>query len=115
MKKILSIAVILLFAIQLLGCAKCISTKYENVQVTVVDEYHAAMSVVPMPTGKVVAMVTKPAVYRITVEYNGVEYSINGKEIYEIYKDMVGKTVNATLEIKYYDDESVRYDIIELK
>lgn len=115
MKKILSVAVMLIIVIQLCGCAKCINTEYENVEVTVVDEYHAEMSVVPIPTGKVVTMVTKPAVYRITVEYNGVEYSINGKEIYENCKDMVGKTVNATLEIKYYDNESVRYDIIELK
>lgn len=115
MKKILSIAVMLLLVIQLFGCAKCISTKYENVQVTVVDEYHKGTYITPILSGKTVVMHTHPAVYRITVEYNGVDYSINGKEIYENYKDMVGKTVNATLEIKHYDNESVRYDIIELK
>lgn len=115
MKKILSIAVMLFLVIQLFGCAKCINTEYKNVEVTVVDKYHRGMYVVPMKIGKVTTMRTNPAVYRITVEYNGVEYSIKGKEIYEIYKDMVGKTVNATLEIKYYDNESVRYDIVELK
>lgn len=115
MKKILSIAAMLFLVIQLFGCAKCINTEYENVEVTVVDEYQRGMSVTPILSGKTVIMHTRPAVYRITVEYKGVEYSINGKDTYEIYKDMVGKTVNATLEIKYYDNESVRYDVIELK
>ena len=105
----------LFLVIQLFGCAKLINTEYENVEVTVVDEYHRGMYVVPMKIGKVTTMRTVPAVYSITVEYNGVEYSINGKEIYEIYKEMVGKTVNETLEIKYYDNESVRYNIVELK
>ena len=115
MKKILLITAMFFLVIQLFGCAKCINTEYETVEVTVVDEYHRGMYMTPMKVGKVTTMQTHPAVYRITVEYNGVEYSINGKEIYDIYKDMVGKKVNATLEIKYYDNESVRYDIIELK
>lgn len=70
----------LMFA--LTGCAKCISTEYENVEVNIVDEYHRGMYVTPIRAGKVTTMVTHPAVYRITVEYNGVEYTISGSDTY---------------------------------
>lgn len=99
----------------LTGCAKCISTEYENVEVNIVDEYHRGMYVTPIRAGKVTTMVTHPAVYRITVEYNGVEYTISGSDTYNKYKDMVGQTTTGTLEIRTYDNGSVRYDITSLE
>lgn len=99
----------------LTGCAKCINTEYENVEVNIVDEYHRGMYVTPISAGKVTTMVTHPAVYKITVEYNGVKYTISGSDTYNKYKDMVGQTTTGTLEIKTYDDGSIRYDITSLE
>ena len=98
----------------LVGCAKCISTEYENVEVNIVDEYHRGMYTTPMRVGKVTTIQTHPAVYRITVEYNDVEYTISGSDTYNKYKDKVGQTTIGTLEIRIYDDGSVRYDITSL-
>ena len=99
----------------LVGCAKLVSTKYESVEVNIVDEYHRGMYVTPIIAGKVTTMVTHPAVYEITVEYNGVEYTISGSDTYNKYKEKVGQTTIGTLEIRTYDDGTVRYDITALE
>ena len=99
----------------LAGCAKLINTEYENVEVNIVDEYHRGMYVTPIRAGKVTTMVTHPAVYRITVEYNGVEYTISGSDTYNKYKEKVGQIAIGTLEIRTYDDGTVKYDIIALE
>lgn len=101
--------------LSLVGCAKCISTEYQTVEVKVVDEYHRGMYVTPMRVGKVTTMQTHPEVNRITVEYNGVEYSISGKETYKKYSERIGEYVNGTLEVRTYDDGTVRYDISSLE
>ena len=73
------------------------------------------MYITPVRAGKVTLMITHPAVYQITVEYNGVEYTISGSDTYNKYKDKVGQTTMETLEICTYDDGTVKYDIIELE
>lgn len=114
-KKIVSILAILCLMFSLVGCAKCISTEYENVEVNIVDEYHRGMYITPISTGKVTTMITHPAVYRITVEYGGIEYTISGSDTYNRYKDKVGEVVVGTLEIRTYDDGTVKYDITSLE
>lgn len=115
MKKFLSITAIACLMFLFVGCAKCVSTEYENVEVTIVDEYHRGTYVTPMRIGKVTTMQTHPAVYRITVEYNSIEYTISGSATYNKYKDKVGQSVIGTLEIRTFDDGSVRYNITELQ
>ena len=68
-----------------------------------------------MHVGKVTTMQTHPAVNRITVEYNGIEYSVNGRDTYEKYQDKVGEYTNAVLETRTYDDGTVKYDILSLE
>ena len=99
----------------LVGCAKLINTEYENVEVNIVDEYYRGMYMTPIRAGKETTMVTHPAIYRITVEYNGVEYTLSGSDTYNKYKEKVGQTAIGTLEIRTYDDGSVRYDITSLE
>ena len=99
----------------LVGCAKLVSTEYKNVEVNIVDEYHRGMYITPVFNGKTTTMITHPAVYRITVEYNGVEYTISGSDTYNKYKEKVGQTVVGTLRIRTYDDGTVKYDITELE
>lgn len=99
----------------LVGCAKLVSTECENVEVNIVDEYHKGMYMTPVFNGKTTTMITHPAVYRITVEYNGVEYTISGSDTYNKYKEKVGQTATGTLEIRTYDDGTVKYDITALE
>lgn len=116
MKKTLTILLaMLILTFSLVGCAKCISTETSIVQVQITDEYHRAMYITPVFNGKTTTMITHPAVYRITVEYDGVEYDISGSDTYNKYSDKIGEYTNGTLQTKKYDDGSVRYDIIELE
>jgi hypothetical protein len=98
----------------LTGCAECISTEYKTVEVKIVNKYHRARWLQPHRVGKVTTFITHPAVWRITVEYEGVEYFIHGSNTYYKYKDKIGETTVGTLEIKTYNDGTVKYDIISL-
>ena len=113
--RILVLLLLAVFLFGLVGCAKCISTEYKNVEITVVDEYHSAMWVQPMIVGKVTTMIVHPAIWRITVEYNGVEYTLNGEDIYKKYENKIGQTIIGELEIKTYDNGIVEYDIVSLE
>ena len=114
-KTILMFLLIAATIFSLVGCAECMSTEYENVEVNIVDEYYRAMWLQPVVAGKVTTIITHPAQYNITVEYNGIEYSINDSYTYKKYEDKVGQTAIGTLEICTYDDGSVKYDIISLE
>lgn len=104
-----------ILAVSLAGCAKCISVEYEQVEVTVVDKFHRAMWMQPVLAGKVTTFITHPEVWDITVEYKGVEYTIGGSDTYEKYEDKIGQTAIGELEIKTYDDGTVKYDIVSLQ
>ena len=114
-KRILVFLMFMIMILSLVGCAKLVSTEYENVEVNIVDEYHKGMYTTPVFNGKTTMMVTHPAVYRIIVEYNGVEYTISGSDTYNKYKEKVGQIAIGTLEIRTYDDGTVKYDITELE
>ena len=114
-RKNIIIMTIVCLMFSLVGCAKLVSTECENVEVNIVDEYHRGMYVTPVFNGKTTTMITHPAVYRITVEYNGVEYTISGSDIYNKYKEKVGQIAIGTLQIRTYDDGTVKYDITALE
>jgi len=113
-KKITSLLLPSILLLSCVGCAECISTEYTEVPVTVVNEYHRASWVRRVWTGKSFAMITHPAQYEITVDYDGIEYTFNSKELYDKYKDKIGQTVTGELEIKTYDDGTVTYDITSI-
>lgn len=113
--KILALLLFALLAFSLVGCAKCISTEYDNVEVTVVDVYHRGTYVTPIRVGKVTSTIVHPAIWHTMVEYNSVEYTISGSDIYHKYKDKINQTAIGKLEIRTYDDGTVRYDIIGLE
>ncbi len=115
MKKIVGILLILSIIFITVGCAECISTEYETVEVKVTDAHHKGVWMQPMKVGKTTTYINHPAKYKITVEYDGKEYVIDDRDTYNKYKDKLGQTTNATLEIKTYDDDSVRYNIISLE
>ena len=101
----------------LVGCTKLVSTEYENVEVKIIDVYYKpSYTTITYNVALKMPMVqAHPAVYRITVEYNGVEYTISGSDTYNKYKEKVGQTTTGTLEIRTYDDGTVKYDITTLE
>jgi hypothetical protein len=115
MKKVFNIIIVLCLILTLNGCAKLTNTEYEDVEVTVVDSYYYPMWVQPIVVGKTTSLITHPAIYRITVEYDGKKFDFSGSEIYNKYEDKVGETVMGVLAIYTYDDGSTRRDITELK
>lgn len=115
MKRLYILAILMMFVFALTGCAKCISVETSTVQVTIVDEHHSNMYITPMSTGKTTIMVTHPEEYEITVEYNGSKYIVSGQDTYDKYSDKIGECTNATLEIRKYNDGTVRYDILDLE
>lgn len=107
MKKIiLTISLFMIMMFGLTGCAKLINTEYKNVEVSIVGKYHRPV--------RMVNKAVQPALHRITVEYDGVQYNVVGNSTYNKYKNMVGQTAMGTLEIRTYDDGTVKYDIVEL-
>lgn len=113
--KILITLILFVLLFSFTGCAECISTEYQDVEVTVVDEYYRGSWVQPVWTGKSMAMIPHSAEYNITVEYDGVTYNFYDEEIYYAYKDRVGEVVPGKLEIKTYDDGSIWKDIVSLE
>lgn len=118
MKKIVStitLVIVILLLISLSGCAKLVNTEYETVQVEIVDEYHRGAYTTPIRVGKVTTFQHHPAVYRIYVNYNDVKHTISGSDTWYKYKDAIGETVPATLEIRTYDDGTVKHNITALE
>ena len=116
-KRILVFSMFMIMILSLVGCAKLVSTEYENVEVKITDVYYKPSyttttynDVLKMPMVQ-----SHPAVYRITVEYNNIEYTISDSDTYNKYKDKVEQTVVGTLRIRTYDDGTVKYDITRLE
>ena len=114
MKRIIAIIAVILCVFVLCSCAKMLNEEYSPVSVIVVDSHYTSPRVVPIVAGKVRTFVTYPARYRIYVEYNGIKYSIGGRDTYYRYKDKIGETANAKLRTRTYDDGTIKYDIISL-
>ena len=113
MKRILTFMLIAVLVV-LTGCTKVINTEYKEVDVKITDIYYRAAYVTPLHAGKVRSLITHPAVYRTYIEYDGIEYTLSGSSIYNKYKNKIGQTVKGKLNIDTYDDNTVKYDIIEI-
>lgn len=113
MRKVLTCVLIVLVLCTLLtGCVQCVSTETSTAQVKIVDKKYRTGSATPVYGG---GAIRRPAIYQITVEYNGEMYNISGQSTYRKYANQVGKMANATLETRKYDDGTVRYDIVSLE
>ena len=113
--RILALLLLVVLIFSFVGCAKCIDTKYENVEVTIVDRYHRSMWMQPVRVGKVTTFITHPEVWHITVVYKDIQYTVSGRDAYNKYKDKIGQTTIGELEIRTFDNGTVKYDIVSLQ
>lgn len=88
----------------MVGCKEVINEDSEIVVATVVDKYHRGAWVQPVVCGKIVSVITHPAVWKTTFQYNGYEVEVSGSEVYGQYE--VGDTAECELVTYYYDDGS---------
>lgn len=111
------LVILLILVFILTGCAKCINTETSTVQVKVTDEYHRAAytTMYYSPATHTMLPQSHPAVYRITVEYDGVKYNISGRDTYNKYFNKIGEYINGILIIKKFDDGTVKYNIVDLE
>lgn len=94
MKKIISVLMMLCLALSVTGCAKLVSTEKKEVKVVIVSSYHRSMWIKPV----------RPAIYRITVEYEGKRYDIDDRAAYDKYNNKRGETVTAMFNVYKYDN-----------
>lgn len=114
MKKIVSITLIAVLLICCTGCSELINIETKEVDAVIADVYYKSAWVQPISTGKTMIMVTHPAQYKVTFEYEDVTLTVNNKKLYDFCKDNIGATVKCNLIIGYYDDGTVR-KTLELK
>ena len=116
MKKIFTILSIMLISMfMLVGCAKCIDETEEIVKVKVVNEHYKPEEINLITfTDNNYEYVADPAIYKITVDYNGTEYFLYGADTYQKYYKRIGETVSAILVTKTYDNGNIEQYIDRL-
>lgn len=103
MKKLLVVILIVsMFTLSLAGCAECLNTEHKEVEVTIVDAYYRSGWVQPIISGKVISSIYHPDQHKITVGYDGKEYTIDDEDTYKKFKDKIGQTTTGILEIRTY-------------
>ena len=115
MEKVFCLMLTILLVFSLTGCADLISTETKKVDVLITYEDYSGAWLQPMWTGKMFTYIAHPAQYEITVKYDGIEYTLDNETYYNAYKNRIGDTITGTLEVKTYDDGTVKYDIIALE
>lgn len=99
----------------LCGCVnRCLSIEHETVDVKVVGADFSVPLVPPTKIGDTYVPVYYPPVYRVKVLYDGKWYNIEGEDTYNQYKDRIGETVAATMEIRTFIDDTISRDIVSL-
>lgn len=110
MKKLILVS-LLVCILSLTACSEVVQTETKDVDVKIVDVYHRSTSMIK--TGSTTMYI--PSRHEVTVEYDHRTYSFNDQELYEKYKDKIGKTAKAVLITYTYDNGEVREDITKLK
>lgn len=106
------IVAIVLCALCLSGCAEIINTEQKEVEVTIEDVYYKSAWMQPVFNGKYVTYIYHSAHYEVHVNYDGVNYTVSGRDAYDKYKDNIGETFSAILVIDTYDDGNVKKHIV---
>lgn len=97
-------------AFLLTGCTRNLETKtIKEVTLNIDEVHHTSARSQPVVIGKIVSSVYYPAEYEVEFEYNGYEFEIDDKEIYEYCKDK--KSIKANIYISTYDNGDIEYSL----
>lgn len=101
------LAMALILIILLSGCAECISTEYEDIEVVIVDTYHQPYYITSTYIGGKLSFTHHPSVYRTYIECKYGEFTLSDSDTYYTFRDKIGETAVGVLETKTYDDGDV--------
>lgn len=110
------LSVIILATTLLLNYNKCIDKQLTTVDVMIVNEFYEPKKTYyhySRARDRYVSE-TEWAQCEITVEYDGVWYSLQDENTYKKYHGKVGEIVKATLVTKKFEDGSVKEYIVKL-
>lgn len=110
MKKLILVS-LFIFILSLTACSEVVHTETKEVDVKIVDVYHQGMSLYRV--GGITMY--NPSIYDVTIEYHDKTYTFDDQDLYEKYKDKIGKTTKAVLVIYTYDNGDINENITELK
>lgn len=101
---------LLVVALLLTGChiAKEVSREVELVDAIVTSVDYDPPRNQPMMVGKVMTIHRIPADYDVFVEYEGLTLTIDDKNLYEMYENRVGDTIQVKKVTIYYDNGDMR-------
>ena len=99
----------------LTSCRKLISTEYKDAQVVLTNAVYKHAFIQVIPIGKTPIVIHHPEKNYIFISYEGQEYSLNGKEYYEKYFEMIGCDLIAVFEVKTYDNGKVTLKCVGVK
>ena len=114
--KIIYFSIIMIMMFGIVGCEKIekIETKeIQLIEVNVEKVYHSNAYSTPMIVNNVIMMTSHPATYKVYFEYNGYEFHVNKKEVYDYCKNKNKVKIKV---YKYtYEDNEIEYEFYDLK
>lgn len=114
MKKMFMLIMVVLVMFTFAGCRKVVETEQFNAEVLIMDTNYTGPITYPVKVGKVTTFRTHPADYDTIVEYQGVEYNLDGREDYEIAKKHQNEKMSAIIEKVTYDNGTTEVSVKEL-
>ena len=96
------------------GCKKVTSTYELRVDAIVEDTYHknAWTQFHYSASTKSMTTIHHPERNEVSIRYNGEVFTLDNKNTYEYCKDKIGQSVPCILEVKEYNDGSLKQEIV---
>ena len=96
------------------GCKKVTSTYELRVDAIVEDTYHkkAWAQFQYHASTKRTTTIQHPERNEVSIRYNGEVFTLDNKNTYEYCKDKIGQSVPCILEVKEYNDGSLKQEIV---
>ena len=111
--KIICFCIIMIMMFGIVGCKKIETKEIQLIEVNVEEVYHRNAYSTPMIVNKAVMMVNHPATYKVYFEYDGYEFHVNKKEVYDYCKNKNKVKIKV---YKYtYEDNEIEYEFYDLK
>ena len=98
----------------LAGCKKVTNTYELRADAIIEDTYHknAWTQFHYSASTKSMTTIHHPERNEVSIRYNGEVYTLNNENTYEYCKDKIGQSVPCILEVKEYNDGSLKQEIV---